>query len=142
MLDVRHLCANLSHRRVRLDRGTGSYTARQEECHTCYLCEAHCPSDALFVGPLRTRRAVTREEVLQLNVLGNFRRALGFDQHEPGSYAYGEPLITVDGPEAAVPQRRETSGPNAAIYAAPAVAARSGLVDISKREPIKQEVLF
>jgi len=26
--------------------------ARQSDCQTCFLCEAHCPTDALFVSPL------------------------------------------------------------------------------------------
>ena len=26
--------------------------ARQDDCQTCFLCEAHCPVDALFVAPL------------------------------------------------------------------------------------------
>lgn len=26
--------------------------ARQEDCQTCFLCEANCPVDALFVSPL------------------------------------------------------------------------------------------
>jgi len=116
--------------------------ARQADCHTCYLCEAHCPGDALFVGPLRTPQPVTRDEVLALGVLGNFRRALGFDTHEPGSYCYGEPVIEPVGARA-IPEPRERGGANAPIYAALAVAAQRGLIDVSgERAPIDREVLL
>jgi NAD-dependent dihydropyrimidine dehydrogenase PreA subunit len=27
--------------------------ARQDDCETCFQCEAYCPADALFVAPLR-----------------------------------------------------------------------------------------
>ena len=27
--------------------------ARQDMCQTCFMCEAHCPADALYVAPLR-----------------------------------------------------------------------------------------
>ena len=116
--------------------------ARQEECHTCFLCEAHCPADALFVGPLRTPHPVSREEVLALGVLGNFRRAVGFDRYEPGSYSYAEPEVRDEATEGSALAKRATGGPDAAIYAALAVAAQRGLVDVSRRKPIDREVIF
>jgi NAD-dependent dihydropyrimidine dehydrogenase PreA subunit len=123
-----------------LDAGGKPVIARQEECHTCYLCEAHCPTDALYVGPLRTPQPVTREHVLSLGVLGNFRRALGFDKHEPGTWCYtGDE--TGANVEAGPATPRDPNGPNAGIYAALDIARQRGLVDVSKRTPIEREVI-
>ncbi|MDR2690042.1 MAG: ferredoxin family protein [Azoarcus sp.] len=115
--------------------------ARQAECHTCYLCEAHCPTDALYVGPLRTPQHVSREEVLTLGVLGNFRRALGFDLHEPGSHCYAGQEDGRYVPEGDRAQRNPDSA-DAAIYASLAVARQRGLVDISQRKPIENEIVL
>lgn len=114
--------------------------ARQEECHTCFLCEAHCPADALYVGPLRTPQTVSLDSVLASGVLGNFRRALGFDQHEPGSFCYGEPVIRTGLAEAEGTMKQDPNGPNAGIYAALAIAAQRGLVDVTSRDLIPLEV--
>lgn len=27
--------------------------ARQDVCQTCFMCEAHCPEDAMYVAPMR-----------------------------------------------------------------------------------------
>lgn len=113
--------------------------ARQAECSTCLLCEAHCPSDALYVHPLRTPQAVTHEHVLKLGVLGDFRRGLGFDRFAPGSYSYGE-QVEREGSGRSV--ARDTSGANAAIYAALDVARQRGLVDIRERKPITREIVI
>lgn len=115
--------------------------ARQAECHTCYLCEAQCPTDALYVGPLRTPHPVTREAVLASGVLGNFRRALGFDRFEPGSFCYAGSEERADNPEA----KRATGNPNspdAAIYASLAIARERGLVDVSQRPPLTREIVI
>jgi NAD-dependent dihydropyrimidine dehydrogenase PreA subunit len=59
--------------------------ARHSDCQTCYLCEAYCPVDALFVAP-RTdplpedsplRDATHLEET---GLLGSYRAALGWGQ--------------------------------------------------------------
>lgn len=115
--------------------------ARQAECHSCFLCEAHCPADALYVSPLRIPDPVTREHVLSLNVLGNFRRAVGFDRHEPGSYSYGEEVTDERGiMSLLVPPG--ASGADAAIYAAINVAERRGLVNVQDRKPIEREIVI
>jgi NAD-dependent dihydropyrimidine dehydrogenase PreA subunit len=116
--------------------------ARQAECDSCYLCEAHCPADALYVGPLRRPQPVTHEQVLALGVLGNFRRAVGFDQYEPGSYCYSGALEASDGEAAEGGPVTERAGPNAGIYAALALARQRGLVDVSRRGPIEREIVL
>lgn len=71
--------------------------ARQEDCVTCYLCEAWCPADALYVSPLRTPEDNLDEAaVRQSGVLGSFRRSLGWDRRRPGARG-------VDSPESALP---------------------------------------
>jgi NAD-dependent dihydropyrimidine dehydrogenase PreA subunit len=40
--------------------------ARQEDCQTCFLCEAYCPADALFVDAhAHEHVAVSEEEILE-----------------------------------------------------------------------------
>ena len=34
--------------------GEAPAIARQDDCQTCFMCEAYCPADAIFVSPLRT----------------------------------------------------------------------------------------
>ncbi|NMG67717.1 4Fe-4S dicluster domain-containing protein [Azoarcus indigens] len=114
--------------------------ARQAECHTCYLCEAHCPADALYVGPLRTPQPTSREEILALDVLGNFRRALGFDRHEPGSYCYAGNEDSRYAPEGSRTQQNPNS-PDAAIYASLAIARERGLIEVHQRPPITNEIV-
>lgn len=114
--------------------------ARHDECSTCFLCEAHCPADALYVHPLRTPQPVTHEHVLKLGVLGDFRRGVGFDRHAPGSYSYGE-QVEREG-SAPATGTRDSSGANAAIYAALDVARQRGLVDIRERKPIAREIVI
>ena len=53
--------------------------ARQEDCQTCFLCEAYCPVDALYVaanayGP----EEVNEEEVRAKGLWGKYRRELGW----------------------------------------------------------------
>ncbi|NMG36647.1 4Fe-4S ferredoxin [Azoarcus sp. TTM-91] len=115
--------------------------ARQAECHTCYLCEAHCPADALYVGPLRTPQPTSREEILALGVLGNFRRALGFDRHEPGSYCYAGNEDSRYAPEGSRTQQNPNS-PDAAIYASLAIARERGLIEVHQRPPITNEIVL
>jgi NAD-dependent dihydropyrimidine dehydrogenase PreA subunit len=53
--------------------------ARQEDCQTCFLCEAYCPADALFVDAhAHEHVAVSEEEILEKNLFGAYRRNLGW----------------------------------------------------------------
>ncbi|MGW4477947.1 4Fe-4S binding protein [Rhodococcus triatomae] len=58
--------------------------ARQSDCQTCFMCEAHCPTDALYVHPLSEplppSAAVPDQEV------GRYRADLGWGRGRvPGS---------------------------------------------------------
>jgi NAD-dependent dihydropyrimidine dehydrogenase PreA subunit len=57
--------------------------ARQEDCQTCFLCEAYCPVDALFVAPTTSpvdADSPFRDEdhLVATGLLGAYRRALGW----------------------------------------------------------------
>lgn len=57
--------------------------ARQDDCQTCFLCEANCPMDALFVAPqtrpLPTSSPLRDEEfVARVGLLGSYREDIGW----------------------------------------------------------------
>ncbi|MFI8389930.1 ferredoxin family protein [Streptomyces sp. NPDC085540] len=73
--------------------------ARQEDCQTCFLCEANCPVDALFVAPLTRplpEDPAVRDEagLVSRGLLGSYRRHIGWGEgRTPGSLrAIGPPL--------------------------------------------------
>ena len=53
--------------------------ARQSDCQTCFLCEAYCPADALFVAAEAHRRVeVNEDDLIARGLLGQYRRNLGW----------------------------------------------------------------
>lgn len=53
--------------------------ARQEDCQTCFICEAYCPADALYVTPYADMvQRVTEEELIAVRLLGSWRETLGW----------------------------------------------------------------
>ncbi len=53
--------------------------ARQEDCQTCFICEAYCPADALYVAPESALPVpVPEAELEQRGALGEYRRILGW----------------------------------------------------------------
>ena len=53
--------------------------ARQSDCQTCFICEAYCPADALFVAAEAHRQAEFNEQTLVTQgLLGAYRRQLGW----------------------------------------------------------------
>ncbi len=53
--------------------------ARQEDCQTCFMCEAYCPADALYVAPeSHTRVTVNEGELIERDIMGEYRRVLGW----------------------------------------------------------------
>ncbi|HWK93405.1 MAG TPA: ferredoxin family protein [Luteimicrobium sp.] len=65
--------------------------ARQQDCQTCFMCEAHCPTDALFVAPLADPAPegspYRDEDVLEAaGRLGEYREWIGWGKgRRPGS---------------------------------------------------------
>ncbi|HWH96508.1 MAG TPA: ferredoxin family protein [Baekduia sp.] len=56
---------------------------RQEDCQTCFMCEAWCPVDALFVAPLTEPAPADsiyhdEHELVASGLLGSYRRELGW----------------------------------------------------------------
>ncbi|MGC9671084.1 4Fe-4S dicluster domain-containing protein [Planosporangium sp. 12N6] len=73
--------------------------ARQTDCQTCFMCEAYCPVDALFVAPhacpLPTSSPLLDEEYLvATGLLGSYRNEIGWGKgRTPGARtAVGPPL--------------------------------------------------
>jgi len=64
--------------------------ARQIDCQTCFMCEAYCPTDALFVaadrGPNDTAEAHDEELLAADGRLGAYREWIGWGKgRRPGS---------------------------------------------------------
>jgi NAD-dependent dihydropyrimidine dehydrogenase PreA subunit len=78
------------------DRGPGGVpvVARQADCQTCFLCEAYCPVDALFVAPERDPLPEGPDEAALGGTLGSYRDAIGWGRgRTPGArIAIGPPL--------------------------------------------------
>jgi NAD-dependent dihydropyrimidine dehydrogenase PreA subunit len=69
------------------ERGPEGYPviARQHDCQTCFMCEAWCPVDALFVAPLKEPAAAgspyrDEDELIRRDLLGSYRRELGWGE--------------------------------------------------------------
>lgn len=53
--------------------------ARKADCQTCFICEAYCPADALYVSPLADESPVVDEDqLIEDGTLGSWRRTLGW----------------------------------------------------------------
>ncbi|MGW6423007.1 4Fe-4S dicluster domain-containing protein [Nocardia sp. NPDC055053] len=50
--------------------------ARQSDCQTCFMCEAYCPADALYVAPDAAPLAPTA--TLPAEQIGRYREKLGW----------------------------------------------------------------
>lgn len=93
-------CVDVCPTRV-FDSGPGGVPtiARQPDCQTCFMCEAYCPVDALFVAvprqPLgRESRLLNEAHLERSGLLGSYRRALGWGNgRQPGAgFAVGPDL--------------------------------------------------
>ena len=65
--------------------------ARQQDCQTCFLCEAYCPTDALFVAPTADPAPpgspyTDEEQLAAAGRFGEYRRWIGWGRgRRPGS---------------------------------------------------------
>lgn len=58
--------------------------ARKGDCQTCFLCELYCPTDALFVSPLRDQDDPRDEgELITNGEMGSFARVMGWKNAKP-----------------------------------------------------------
>lgn len=61
---------------------------RQEDCQTCFMCEAYCPVDALYVAPQADQLiGVKEEELITSGLLGSWRAEIGWTPGSVGSMA-------------------------------------------------------
>jgi len=59
--------------------GDAPTIARQEDCQTCFMCEAYCPADALYVAPESASSVPVNEQALsESGRLGQYREILGW----------------------------------------------------------------
>ena len=59
--------------------GHAPVIARQDDCQTCFQCEANCPVDALFVSPFVTPQAGIEEpDLVRRGLLGSYRERIGW----------------------------------------------------------------
>ncbi len=73
--------------------------ARQDDCQTCFMCEAYCPVDALFVAPTsyplpQGSRLRDESHLVATGLLGSYRDKIGWGAgRTPGArLAIGPPL--------------------------------------------------
>ncbi|MVU78142.1 4Fe-4S ferredoxin [Nocardia sp. ET3-3] len=71
--------------------------ARQSDRQTCFVCEAYCPADALYVAPkstpIRDREAIAEAHI------GRYREQLGWGKgRKPGSLLAIGPILPHGGP--------------------------------------------
>ncbi|MGE2714730.1 4Fe-4S dicluster domain-containing protein [Mycolicibacterium litorale] len=57
--------------------------ARQSDCQTCFMCEAYCPVDALYVSPVSEPVGVdsphaSEDAVKRAGLLGGYREMVGW----------------------------------------------------------------
>lgn len=69
--------------------GGAPVIARQRDCQTCFMCEAYCPADALYVAPQAEGPAPVDEARLsESGLLGSYRTAVGWGpRRKPGAAA-------------------------------------------------------
>jgi NAD-dependent dihydropyrimidine dehydrogenase PreA subunit len=80
------------------DRGADGVPviARQQDCQTCFMCEAYCPEEAVFVAhpvtPVPADSPYRDEAYLaEHDLLGAYRRAIGWDTRPPRHKRAAEP---------------------------------------------------
>jgi NAD-dependent dihydropyrimidine dehydrogenase PreA subunit len=57
--------------------------ARQDVCQTCYMCEVHCPEDAMYVAPTRFPEQsgsphLDQAKLIADGYVGSYRARLGW----------------------------------------------------------------
>lgn len=61
-------------------QGKLAVIARQEDCQTCFMCEAYCPVDALYVAPQAEKSVqVDEQELIASGLLGSWRAEIGWN---------------------------------------------------------------
>ncbi len=101
--------------------------ARQADCQTCFMCEAWCPVDALFVAPEATpapEGSRYRDEswLVEHELLGSYRREIGWGTGREALDADGRSLpdpgtgVTPPGADALGLDERRAAEPSRPRY--------------------------
>jgi NAD-dependent dihydropyrimidine dehydrogenase PreA subunit len=71
-----------------LDPGAGvPVIARLDQCQTCYMCELHCPSDAIYVAPdQHVIESIDPEAIRASGHLGRIRHDHGWDRPDENGH--------------------------------------------------------
>ena len=78
--------------------------ARQQDCQTCYMCEAYCPVDAMYVSPYADKSvAVDEQELADSGQLGSWRATIGWGPGRTKLAAGAQQLAPPGQSEAAFP---------------------------------------
>lgn len=83
--------------------------ARQEVCQTCYMCEAHCPGDAMYVSPLRApappgSRHRDIGQLIATGLLGSYRARLGWGKGRRPPRSFDEAALLASADLSAMPE--------------------------------------
>lgn len=112
--------------------------SRQSDCQTCFMCEAYCPVDALFVAVDRTplpagSPLLDEEHLVETGLLGSYRRQLGWGHGRVPvasiDWSYG--VIGYDGERSILP-------PEAIVIPATAARPDDGPGGTSDKRPEKE----
>ncbi len=80
--------------------------ARQEDCQTCFMCEAYCPVDAMYVSPQADVSVeVDERQLIETDVLGSWRATIGWGPRSRGSMAAQDTVPLLNG----IRDRRRTA---------------------------------
>ena len=81
--------------------------ARRDDCQTCFMCEVHCPAEAIYVAPIATPAPagsphLELERLISEKVIGSYRARLGWGAgaQPPRTTAEAYTLAGVDPPDA------------------------------------------
>ncbi len=91
--------------------------ARQSDCQTCFMCEAYCPVDALYVSPISAPAGpesphTDEDEVSRAGLFGGYRELVGWGRgRTSGALRDRNPLLK------AVPPLSESRLPSPATVA-------------------------
>lgn len=101
--------------------GGAPVIARQSDCQTCFMCEAYCPVDALYVAPEAERPVPVGEEQLSASgLLGSYRAAVGWGtRRKPGDPAQAGRRGRPDLPRPRGSAPRLTPAPHAPLLPRP-----------------------
>jgi Ferredoxin len=72
--------------------------ARQEDCQTCFMCEAYCPVDAMYVSPQADVSVlVDEQQLIEEGLLGSWRATIGWGPNSKGSMAANDTVPLLNG---------------------------------------------